>query len=72
MSGKKSYKSQAKKHPKTAAVIAILFIIIVAAIAILWVLKPELFHKYLGTGGHFWTEWDVTRQADCGNGSKSR
>ena len=72
MSGKKSYKSQAKKHPKTAAVIAILFIIIVAAIAILWVLKPELFHRYLGTGGHFWTEWNVTKQADCGNGSKSR
>lgn len=79
MAGKKSYKSNAKKaaraakkHPKAVLVLAVLLVIIVAAVLILWVLKPELFHKYLGTGGHFWTEWEVTRQADCGNGSKSR
>lgn len=64
MAGKKSYKSNAKKtaraakkHPKAVLVLAVLLVIIVAAVLILWVLKPELFHKYLGTGGHFWTEW---------------
>lgn len=80
MANKKSYKSQAKKaakaakrHPKVVIAVAIILVIIIAAVAILWLLKPEVFHKFLGTGDHTWSEWSITAQENCGkNGEKER
>ncbi len=79
MADKKSYKRQtkkavkaAKKYPKLVLVLVSLLLVIAVAALILWLVKPELYHKYLGLGGHYWTEWEVTREATCGDGSKTR
>ncbi len=63
---------QVKKHPKLVIVLAILLVIIIIAAAVLWYFKPEIFHKFLGTGNHSWSEWEIT-EATCGaDGAKSR
>lgn len=79
MANKKSNKKTAKKVVKTAKkhkglviFLAVLLIILIVTVAALWVLKPDLFHKYFGIGEHSWTDWEVT-EATCGaDGSKSR
>lgn len=65
MSNKKPYKTQSKKHTVAAAAAVILMAAVIAVIAVLWFVKPELFHKYLGTGDHYYTEWQTT-EATCG------
>lgn len=79
MAAKKSYKSQAKKavkaaqkHPKFVIALAVLILIIVAALVASIIFFPQFYHKYLGIFDHTWTEWEIVREADCGNGSKSR
>ncbi len=63
---------QVKKHPKLVIVLAVLLVIIIIAAAVLWYFKPEIFHKFLGTGNHSWSEWEIT-EATCGaDGAKSR
>ena len=65
-------RSRKRNNPKLIIAIAVIVAVIVIAIIILWCVKPQLFHKYLGVGKHEWSEWQVT-QADCGNnGSKKR
>lgn len=59
--------NKAKKHPVLVAVIAFLLLLIIAAIAVLYLYKPEVFHQYLGTGEHTWGEWTTVRQNDCGH-----
>ncbi len=63
---------QVKKHPKLVIALAVLLVIIIIAAAVLWYFKPEIFHKFLGTGNHSWSEWEIT-EATCGaDGGKNR
>lgn len=63
---------QVKKHPKLVIALAVLLVIIIVAAAVLWYFKPEIFHKFLGTGNHSWSEWEIT-EATCGaDGGKNR
>lgn len=62
----------AKRHPKLLIALVIIVTLVLIAAVVVYVVKPELYHIYLGVGDHTWTEWDV-KDADCGNaGSKSR
>ncbi len=68
-------KRRAKKSANSKIIIAVAVIVavIVIALVVLWYVKPQLFHKYLGTGKHEWEEWQTVTQNDCGNdGSKTR
>jgi len=72
-SKKKKVEKAAKKHPKLFIALIIILVIIIVAVAILWCVKPEVFHKLLGTGEHYLTEWTVTEEATCGKeGSRTR
>lgn len=63
----------AKKHPALIAVVAVILVIIIAVAAILWFVRPDIYHKYIGTGEHTFTEWDITVQGNCGKrGEKKR
>jgi competence protein ComEC len=42
----------AKKHPKIVIAIAVIVLIIVIAAVVLYIVKPDLYHKYLGIGDH--------------------
>lgn len=55
----------AKKHPIAVIVVAIILVIVIAAIVILWVVKPDIFHKLIGTGEHTWGEWEQVTAANC-------
>ena len=81
MANKNTYnqaKRAAKKYPAAAMIIAILLVIIIASIAIFWVLRPDIFHIYVGTGSHVWSEdgsdgWAISKQVNvCENGVKER
>lgn len=70
-----SYKKvakSAKKHPVFFGVLAIIVVIILAAAAILWVVKPELYHNYLGIGDHNFGKWEELEKADCEKDGKRR
>lgn len=55
----------AKKHPVLITVLVLILVAIIVTIAVLWFVKPDLFHKLLGTGEHTWDEWTVTEYATC-------
>ncbi|MDE6868665.1 MAG: MBL fold metallo-hydrolase, partial [Clostridia bacterium] len=59
MAGKRKVKTQ------VTAVIAVILVVIIVVIALLWYFKPQFFHKLLGTGGHYWGEWETTAEATC-------
>ena len=42
----------AKKHPKVVIAIVVILLIIVIAAVVLYFVKPDLYHKYLGVGEH--------------------
>ncbi len=42
----------AKKHPKIVIAIVVIVLLIVIAAVVLYFVKPDLYHKYLGIGGH--------------------
>lgn len=62
-----------KSKSKAAAILiaALLAAVIIAAILI-FVFKPELFHKYLGIGGHSWGEWESSAASCLEDGEKTR
>lgn len=69
---KKAVKA-AKKYPVLTAIIVVILVVIITAVVILWFVKPDIFHKLLGTGGHTWTEWNNDVEATCVDlGSRSR
>lgn len=69
----KKISSAAKRHPKLFITLVILLVIVIAALAIFWCVRPDIFHKYLGFGDHTFSEWVVETDADCGNdGLKKR
>ena len=45
---KKAVKT-AQKHPKLVIAVVIILVVIIAVVAILWVVKPDIFHKLIGT-----------------------
>ena len=70
---KKSSKSTAKKvekaankHPKLIAALAVIVAIIIVAAVILYCVKPDIYHKFIGVGDHTWSEWEVKTEATCG------
>lgn len=69
----KRRKSGAKKRKIVfCAVVAVLIVAIIAAAIIIYIVNPDIYHKYLGFGDHSWTEWSIDKQADCGHdGSRS-
>ncbi|MBD5583958.1 MAG: MBL fold metallo-hydrolase, partial [Clostridia bacterium] len=52
----KKAKKVAKKHPKIIIAIAVLVLIIAIALIVLYFVKPDLYHKYLGIGDHTWND----------------
>ena len=74
MSKKKNYSREAKKavkavkkYPVVMTVIILLVVVIVGCAVALWFLRPDIYHKFLGTGEHKWGSWQITVAADCGN-----
>ena len=54
-------------------VLVVILVIVIATIAILWFVKPDIFHKLLGTGKHTWEEWVIEADATCvDSGSRTR
>lgn len=79
MANKKSYKKTAKQaanfaksHRTLTAIVIIILLIIVIAAAVLWFVKPELYHEYLGIGEHTWSEWEETPATCTKDGEKYR
>ncbi len=63
----------AKKHPVLIAVICVILVIIIAVAAILWVVRPDIYHKLIGTGEHTYGEWEIVTPNSCGeNGERKR
>ncbi len=63
MAGKRKKKKASKKLYVTLIVIIVLLAI---AAGVLYVLKPEAFHTYLGLGEHSWGEYQTVTEATCG------
>ncbi len=62
----------AKRHPKLVIAIAVILLLVITVAVVLWFVKPDLYHKILGVGDHTFTEWEVTKEATCGDGLKKR
>lgn len=62
----------AKKHPKIVIAIVVIVLLIVIAAVVLYFVKPDLYHKYLGVGGHAYTEWETTEASCNKDGVKTR
>ncbi len=60
----------AKKHPVLVGVIVIILVLLIAAIALLWYLRPDIFHNYIGVGAHSYGEWQTVTPATCTEGGK--
>ena len=60
----------AKKHPVAAIIIVAIILLIVIAAVVLYLVKPDLYHKHLGIGDHTYTEWS-TIEATCGEDGQS-
>lgn len=60
----------AKKHPILFNAVIILLVLVIIAAAVLYVLKPELYHIYLRIGEHSWGEEEVLKEATCGTKGK--
>lgn len=58
--------SYATKHPKLVIAVVAVLLVIIAALVILYVVKPDLYHKVLGIGEHSWGEFNTVTQATCG------
>lgn len=74
MAKKRSYKKQAKKHPKILIAVILIVLIIVIAAIVVYVVKPEIYHKYFGIGEHTFDENNVCtvcgyQKNDTGEGS---
>ncbi len=68
-----SRKTNAKNKRTLIAVLAVIIAVVIIAIVVLYFVKPALFHKFLGTDEHEWSEWTVTTQETCGkDGEKAR
>ncbi|MCM1295367.1 MAG: MBL fold metallo-hydrolase [Muribaculaceae bacterium] len=65
--------SAAKKHPVLTAIICVILVIIIAVAAIIWFVRPDIYHKFIGTGEHTYGEWEITTPNSCGqNGERRR
>lgn len=62
----KKSKKAAKKSPALAIALVIIVIIVLVAAVILYFVKPDLYHKYIGLGEHTWGEWETHSEATCG------
>lgn len=62
--GKRARKA-ARRHPKLILILIILLVLVIAAAAILWFVKPDLYHKFIGVGDHTFGEWTYTLQPTC-------
>lgn len=71
-SQKKQAVKAAKRHPKIVVAVAVILVVIIAAVAILWFIKPDLFHKLLGTGEHTWSEWETVTEPSCTQKGESK
>ena len=64
------------RKSKTSKALLIAIVIIVAlvliAAVIIYAVKPELYHKYLGFGEHTWSEWETTKQPACTKGGEKK
>ncbi len=70
---KKKAAAAAKRHPKVVIAVVVIILIIIIAAVVLYFVKPDLYHKYLGIGGHTLTEWAVEKENNCGeDGLKKR
>ena len=62
-----SKKTKAKNRRILICVTAVILAVIIIAIVVLYFVKPSVFHKFLGTGEHEWSDWTVSTEATCGS-----
>lgn len=62
----KSASEEVKKHPKLIIALLVIVAIIIVAAIVLYFVKPDLYHKYLGIGEHTWGEWTTKTEETCG------
>lgn len=62
----KKSKKAAKKSPALTIALVIIVVIILVAAVVLYFVKPDLYHKYIGIGEHTWSEWETHSEATCG------
>lgn len=68
-----SRRTNAKNKRTLIAVLAVIIAVLLIVLVVIYFVKPALFHKFLGTGEHEWSEWTVTTEATCGkDGEKWR
>ena len=65
-SAAKKVEKAAKKHPKLIVALCVIVAIIVLAAVVLYFVKPDIYHKYLGVGDHTWGEWNIKTEETCG------
>lgn len=68
---KKAVKA-AKKHPVAAIVIVAVILAVVIAAVVLYLVKPDLYHKHLGIGGHTYSAWSTTEATCDEDGARKR
>lgn len=54
-----------KKRKIFISVTVVLLAVIIAAAAVLWFVRPDLYHTYLGVGEHSYGEWEVLSSNGC-------
>lgn len=63
MAGKKKKKKASKK---LVVLTVFLLVIIIVAAVVVYLMKPDLYHIYLGFGEHSWGEYQTVTEATCG------
>ena len=61
-----SKKTNAKNRRILICVLAVIIAVIIITVVVLYLVKPSVFHKFLGTGEHEWSGWTVSTEATCG------
>lgn len=62
-----------RKSKALSVLVCVLVLVIIVAAVVVYFVKPDLYHKYLGLGEHTFSEYTLIDVADCGNnGLKQR
>lgn len=67
MASKKKKKKGGKKNGKLILLAAVLVLLLIVAAVIVYIVKPDLYHIYLGFGEHSWGEYQTVTAGDCGH-----
>lgn len=65
MSKRYTGKGKAGKHPVLVLLAVILIVSVIVGSVVLWYIRPDIFHIYLGLGEHSWGEWQTETNPTC-------